>query len=640
MILPGPLIPSEVEGHADGAARRSASLGMEGFQQIQAWDDALTAAQLLALDPAALGGIHVRSGDGPVRDLWLAHLRACLGAAPVCKVPVTIADERLLGGLDLGATLAADRQVVRRGVLAEADGGVVLLAMAERLTEASAGRLAAVLDTGMVALERDGISLQQPANVAMIALDEGIEDERIPAALAERLALRLDLTGIAWRDAEPPEPGAADLAAARALLPQIAPATEADLQALCVTAAAYGIDSARAPIFALRAAAASAALDGHTRINTDDLILAARLVLLPRATRLPQQQPEPAEPQSETPEPPPERDPGDADTSLPTPSDLTEILLAAVASTLPPGLLAALDGGKLRGPAAGRGKGALRAAMTRGRPLAPRAGDPRLGARLDLIATLRAAAPWQPLRRREAARRGSNYTVIPAEAGIHRPNAGEMGPRFREDEGSVPNQVRIRRDDFRIKRFAERAESTTIFIVDASGSAALGRLAEAKGAVELLLAEAYVRRTQVALIAFRGVSAELLLPPTRSLARAKRSLGDLPGGGGTPLASALDMGLALAAAARGRGRTPFIVLLTDGRANIARDGTSARDTAVIEATDAAQAVRRGGIASAFLDTAPRPRPEAAALAAAMGARYVPLPRVDAGAMRDLVKRLA
>ena len=129
------------------------------------------------------------------------------------------------------------------------------------------------------------------------------------------------------------------------------------------------------------------------------------------------------------------------------------------------------------------------------------AGVPGGGRRLSVIDTLRAAAPWQKLR-------GASGRVV------------------------------IRRDDLRVRRYQTRAEVLTIFAVDASGSAAVARLAEAKGAVELLLAEAYVKRAYVALVAFRGTTAELLLPPTRSLVRAKRGLAGLPGGGGTPLAAA------------------------------------------------------------------------------------------------------
>ena len=124
--------------------------------------------------------------------------------------------------------------------------------------------------------------------------------------------------------------------------------------------------------------------------------------------------------------------------------------------------------------------------------------------------------------------------------------------------------MQIRAEDFHIQRYQQRASSCLILALDASGSAALNRLAEAKGAVELLLADCYVRRDSVAVLAFRGKAAELLLPPTRSLARAKRSLAGLPGGGGTPLASAMDAALALAEQIRRKGETPILVLLTAG----------------------------------------------------------------------------
>ena len=136
----------------------------------------------------------------------------------------------------------------------------------------------------------------------------------------------------------------------------------------------------------------------------------------------------------------------------------------------------------------------------------------------------------------------------------------------------------MRREDFRIVRFKQPCETLTIFLVDASGSSALHRLAEAKGAVELLLADCYVRRDQVALLAFRGQGAELLLPPTRSLTRAKRSLAELPAGV-ISLAIGLDQACLTGQLAMRRGQTPLLVVLTDGRANIARDGCSGRERA-------------------------------------------------------------
>jgi magnesium chelatase subunit D len=225
--------------------------------------------------------------------------------------------------------------------------------------------------------------------------------------------------------------------------------------------------------------------------------------------------------------------------------------------------------------------------------------------RLNVVETLRAAAPWQPLRRRET-------------------KAG-------------PTRVQVRRDDFRITRFKQRNESAAIFVVDASGSAALHRLAEAKGAVELLLADCYTRRDHVALIAFRNRTAELLLPPTRSLTRAKNSIMGLPGGGGTPLAAGLDAALALAEAVKRRGQTPAVVLLTDGRANIARDGTPGRGKAGEDALHAAAVLRLAAVTSLVVDVSNRPHPAAEKIAQAMGGAYLPLPRADAQALSTAVR---
>ena len=176
-----------------------------------------------------------------------------------------------------------------------------------------------------------------------------------------------------------------------------------------------------------------------------------------------------------------------------------------------------------------------------------------------------------------------------------------------------------------------------MFVVDASGSSALNRLAEAKGAVELLLAECYVRRDRVAVLAFRGAGVELLLPPTRSLARAKRCLAALPGGGGTPLAHAIEAAGQLADQVSRRGEAPVLVLLTDGRANIARDGTPGRARATEDALTAARALRPAGASALLLDTSPQPQPSAQTLADAMGAAYLPLPHAGAAGMAQVVR---
>jgi magnesium chelatase subunit D len=357
-------------------------------------------------------------------------------------------------------------------------------------------------------------------------------------------------------------------------------------------------------LLASRVARASAALAGRDAVARPDIDLAARLVLVPRATRLPSLEEPPAEsPEPPEPETPPASPEENSDAASDDPGDrpLEDQVLEAVAASIPAGLLAALKAGRDRRAAkraAGK-SGAVQRALRRGRPMGAVAGDPRRGARLNLIATLRAAAPWQPVRRREqAARTGTSPRVL------------------------------VRRDDFRITRYRQRSETTTIFVVDASGSAALHRLAEAKGAVELLLADCYVRRDQVALIAFRGREAELLLPPTRSLVRAKRNIAALPGGGGTPLASAIDAAALLAEQIQRRGGTPGLVFLTDGRANVARDGTQGRERANAEALAAAPRLRLLHALTLLIDTSPRPNPAAAQLAAAMGASYLPMPAMS------------
>ena len=568
-----------------------------------AWADALRVADLFAADPHRLGGIVLRAGAGPVRDLWLAALRERF-AGPIRRMPPGIADDRLIGGLDLPATLRTGRPVAQRGLLAEADGGVVVVPMAERLERGTVARLTSSLDTGELALERDGLALRLSARFGLVLLDEGQTndgqaDETVSAALADRLAFRIDLSAVGLRDAVPLPASPCEGGA---------PASE-PVAALCAVAQALGIDSLRAPLLALRAARRIAAAEERDSVGETDLIEAARLVLAPRATRLPPapQPPDGAEndagEQREPQAPSPEEAPRDeASEAAETPRAFEEVVIEAARAALPRDLLARLlAGGKpLAGSAVGR-MGASSASPRKGRPVGSRAGDPRRGP-LDLIATLRAAAPWQGLRR-----------------------TGDEGRR-----------IVVAPEDFRIRRLKRRSETTTIFCVDASGSAALERLAEAKGAVELLLAESYVRRDRIALVAFRGTGAEIVLPPTRSLVRAKRALAGLPGGGGTPLAAGLDAAALVALGVRRSGGNPVIVLLTDGRANVARSGLGGRALAGEEALAAGRLLRAQGLRTLVIDTGNRPD-GARRLAEAAQARYCPLPHADAGSLSAAVR---
>lgn len=186
--------------------------------------------------------------------------------------------------------------------------------------------------------------------------------------------------------------------------------------------------------------------------------------------------------------------------------------------------------------------------------------------------------------------------------------------------------------DIHIKRYEEQSDRLVIFAVDASGSAALARLAEAKGAVELMLARAYAARDHVALVSFRGTEADLMLPPTRSLVQTKRRLARLPGGGGTPLALGLKTAGELALQARAQGLSPTLALLTDGRANITLDGQPGRAQAADDASKMGGWLRASGLPSVVLDLGTRPQPQLAQLAKEMDGTYLPLPRADAHRM--------
>jgi magnesium chelatase subunit D len=521
--------------------------------------------------------------------------------------------------------------VAELGVLAATDGGVVVVSMAERLTAHTAACLSAVLDCGEILLPREGVFLRHGARVGIVALDEGMtEDEMLPHSLLDRLAFLIDLNGLSLRAGLVPAYTSEDILAARSLLPRVMIAEDI-LETLCATALALGVVSPRVSLLACRAARAAAALEGRIDVNEGDAVSAAELVLAPRtliAPPLPQEQPQQQASEEQSPQQPPpaaqEPRPPSADVAQPrggpdepekqAPAEPAEELasrvLAAAQASIPPGLLARIkaDATSTRARPGGGGKSGLQQrAGTRGRPAGIRSGPPQGNARLNVIETLRAAAPWQRLRGRPA-------------------------------QGS--SRVRVEAADFRVTRYKQRSATLTIFAVDASGSAALNRLAEAKGAVELLLADCYIRRDQVAVIAFRGRTAELLLPPTRSLVRAKRSLAALPGGGGTPLAAAIDASVALALQAQRRGETPTLVMLTDGRANVARSGAAGREAAHGDALRASKTVRLSGIKALFIDTSPRANALANELAAAMRARYVPLPFADSRALSDIVRAAA
>ncbi|MCL4135573.1 UNVERIFIED_CONTAM: hypothetical protein GTU68_044565, partial [Idotea baltica] len=530
------------------------------------WERATLALTLLAIDPAGLGGLVIRARSGPVRSAFMTCFDVL--PQPLLKLHPAMDDDALFGGIDLTETLTRGTVFLRDGLIGR--NGTAVLTMAERCDAALAARLSMSLDNRTLP--------------RLVALDEGADDdEALPASLRERLAFHVTLD-IPTRDIGL-LPDADDIADARTRLPGVRLPEDA-VDALTTLATQLGISSSRAPLFALRTARAHAVLNARDTVTAEDIEAAAALCLAHKATMLP---PSSETDENETARSPENQEDGDSDQG--DIQKLDDQILEAVLAALPDGLL---DHLKPKGAIGkGSGAGAKHRGNRRGRPKPSRTGRLSGQNRLDLIATLRTAAPWQKLR------------------------------------GAEKGRVKVSPSDFRIKQYEEKSDRLLIFAVDASGSAAIARLAEAKGAVELLLADAYSRRDHVCLVSFRGDQAEVLLPPTRSLVQTKKRLAALPGGGGTPLAAGLVEALKLAHQARNHGMTPCVVLLTDGRANIALDGTADRTKAGQDAKAVARQVRAAHYDTITLDLGNRPAAFLAELAAEMDGLYMPLPRADA-----------
>jgi magnesium chelatase subunit D len=598
-----------------------------------AWFDAQTTAALLAIDPHGLGGICVKSQFGPIRDAWFTFMQTQIAPGiQFQKIPLQIQDEQLLGGLDLEATLQYGKPIYSSGLLAKSHGGFIVLPMAERISPHTIAHILQVVDRGEVRHPQQTAELT-PCEFGMIALDEGIApDESMHPRLAEHMAFEVRLDQLSLNDCtDSLEITPAVIAEAKKRLPEIECDTRF-IESLMQSAAAFGVDSIRAGLFAVRAAKALAALRNQNAVTEDEVVDAARLVLTHRATRMPSSREElepdsaedeeqPNEDQSTSEQEQPAQDDSnqgkdsDADTNQPkenkeepSADDLEELLIEAIRAGIPPNALAQLTAGLGRANSKQGSKGQfgqLQKNANSGRPAESWRGLPKGGKRLDLLKTIRAAVPWQTMRQ--------------AESKVKQPGVNNQRSR-----------IQIRADDLHIKRYQQRQGVVTIFLVDASGSSATQRLAEAKGAVEQLLADCYIRRDEVAMIALRGRTAEVVLPPTRSLVRAKRNLAALPGGGGTPLATGFAAVNEMALSIRRKGMTPLIVVMTDGVANVTLEGVGGRERAHQDALQTARQLRAAGHAILFIDTASAPQALAEALANEMAAQYLPLPYINSG----------
>ncbi len=578
-----------------------------------AWFDANLIAILLAINPKGLKGVTVKSQFGPVRETWLSYLKQLTSSCgtQVLKAPANISAEQLIGSLDVEASLQAGSLVMSKGLLERVHGNLLLLPMVERMDLQAIALISQALDQKN--------AFDQSTHFGVIAFDESDSvDESISPRLLDRLAFELYLDQLSLADIkESLEVNAEDIQEAKKLLPLVKCSDEY-LEVMTKAGFSLGVSSFRANHFALETAKTLAALRGLAEVSQDEVIDAARLVYTPSKRAYMPPEMDQSENQSDEDQNDQDPDSQQEDSQSdqesldeikqeqPSEQELEDIIVQAVKASIPPKLLRQSKDGMRAGKSSVHvsGKsGSIQKNFLSGRPLGARKGRPTDGKRLDILKSIRAAIPWQRLRK---------------------------GTLVNNQVNQSHSRIDFRAEDLHIKQYLRRRGTVTIFLVDASGSSATQRLAEAKGALEELLAQCYIRRDEVAMLSMRGAKAEVVLPPTRSLARAKRNLAALPGGGGTPLASGFRAANEMAISLQRKGLTPIIVIMSDGKANVNLLGVGGRGGAHADALTAAKELRLKNHRVLFVDTSPQPEILAQELSGMMAAQYFPLPFMGSG----------
>ena len=561
------------------------------FSAVHGMEDAKRAVCCALVNPR-LRTVLIRGGPGSAKTV-LARAAGPLSGKKVVNVPVNVTEEQLFGGMDVDATVREGRPVMQKGLLSRADGNILYVDDVNLMDQRVLASLLDCVMSGRVVLEREGISAEYDADVLLIAtmnpsdsdmsshmLDrfdlcaysDPLDDEEGRLEVLQRNAsYQKDPEGFRESYRAEEDGLRAKMGRAKEILPLVM--ISDDLLGVAVELSGKVLaDGFRGDIAMVNAAMAIAAMNGRDEVMRKDLEEAAMICLAHRRNYVPeppqppreeqeQQQPQddrddslddrPEEPdrednrQEDTSNPPQESDDGQEPPDMPDIRQMLDDMMFEIGEQFR--VIDYLDdrGRVIRRTSSRKGRRAMvESSDSTGRYARSRQPE---GKATDIAfdATVRAAAPYQ---------------------------------KGREHDGL---SIKIESQDIRQKVRERRSGCTIMFLVDASGSLGVRkRMAAVKGAVLSMLRDSYVKRDRIGLMAFRRDSAELILPPTRSVEYSYRKLQELPTGGKTPLGEALvTISDFMTSYSRSHpGEACYIVLITDGRANVPlRDGADAND---------------------------------------------------------------
>lgn len=556
------------------------------FAAIVGQEQLKTALLACAVDPS-LGGVLIRGDKGTAKSTGAralaeilppiervegcafncapgvpcGHCDACAdagsaavrrGPAPFVTLPLGATEDRVLGTLDLERALKGAKRVFQAGLLAAAHRGILYIDEVNLLPDHLVDVLLDAAAMGVNSVQREGLSITHPARFTLIGTmnpEEGdlrpqlldrfglaVEvaaprDRKIRAEVVRRrIAFEADPAGYGAVWAREQEVLRERLATAQRLLPQVALRDEL-LDLIGHLCCEFEVASLRADIVMHKAARVLAALDARLSTAPEDVRRAAELALPHRRRRKPFEQPG--------------MDSGRLDELMREgcpPSDRND--------------------GKSDDDPPERGSGGE----------APEGGGeqvfrPPPAEKVRRIVVAGGSAGDAAGRRSDAGEtpRGRVVRAVPHA----NPASLAVGATVRSAALRDPQEFRVTRGDLHQQIRAGKSANLILFVVDASGSMAARRRMEAvKGAVQALLADAYQRRDEVAVIAFRGDRAQMLVAPTHSIDLAQQGLRELPMGGRTPLAHALQLALETLARTHASGAPPLLVLLSDGKGNV------------------------------------------------------------------------